>query len=69
MTCHNPKLSQRSLRRIATAEFSRGFKLTDNAVSYIQKQRMRHQAQTFQDEYLEMLDKHGVEYDEQYLWG
>jgi len=30
---------------------------------------MRHQAQTFQDEYLEMLDKHGVEYDEQYLWG
>jgi len=43
-------------------------KLPD-VVSYIQKQRMHHQAQTFQDEYREMLDKHGVEYDEQYLWG
>jgi REP element-mobilizing transposase RayT len=43
-------------------------KLPD-VVSYIQKQRMHHHAQTFQDEYREMLDKHGVEYDEQYLWG
>ena len=43
-------------------------KLPDVA-SYIQKKRMRHQAQTFQGEYREMLDKHGVEYDEQYLWG
>jgi len=43
-------------------------KLPD-VVSYIQKQRIHHQAQTFQDEYREMLDKHSVEYDEQYLWG
>jgi REP element-mobilizing transposase RayT len=38
-------------------------------VSYIQNQREHHRTQTFQEEYLEFLKKHGVEYDERYLWG
>ena len=38
-------------------------------VSYIQNQRAHHQTQTFQDEYREFLKKHGVEYDERYVWG
>ena len=38
-------------------------------VSYIQNQRLHHQTQTFQEEYLEFLKKAGVEYDERYLWG
>jgi putative transposase len=38
-------------------------------VSYILNQRAHHQTQSFQDEYLEFLQKHGVEYDERYLWG
>lgn len=38
-------------------------------VSYIQRQREHHQQQTFQEEYLEFLQKHGVTYDERYLWG
>ena len=38
-------------------------------VDYIQNQREHHQKQTFQDEYREFLKKHGVEYDERYLWG
>lgn len=38
-------------------------------ISYIQKQREHHQKQSFQDEYLEFLQKHGVSYDERYLWG
>jgi putative transposase len=37
--------------------------------SYIQNQRAHHQTQSFQDEYREFLKKHGVEYDELYLWG
>ncbi len=37
--------------------------------NYIQNQRAHHQTQTFQEEYLEFLKKHGVEYDERYLWG
>ena len=38
-------------------------------VSYIQNQRGHHQTQSFQDEYREFLKKHGVEYDERYVWG
>ena len=38
-------------------------------VSYIQNQRLHHQTQSFQDEYREFLKKHGVEYDERYVWG
>jgi putative transposase len=40
-----------------------------SVVNYIQDQREHHKTQTFQEEYLEFLKKHGVEYDERYLWG
>jgi putative transposase len=40
-----------------------------SVVKYIQDQREHHKTQTFQEEYLEFLKKHGVEYDERYLWG
>ncbi|MGH9840329.1 MAG: IS200/IS605 family transposase [Blastocatellia bacterium] len=36
---------------------------------YIQNQRAHHRQVSFQDEYRAFLDKHGVEYNEQYLWG
>ena len=38
-------------------------------VRYIQNQRAHHQKQDFQDEYLEFLRRHEVEYDERYVWG
>jgi len=38
-------------------------------VRYIQTQRAHHHKKTFQEEYLEFLDEHGIEYDEHYLWG
>ena len=38
-------------------------------VRYIQNQRIHHQKESFQDEYREFLNKHGVEYDERYVWG
>jgi REP element-mobilizing transposase RayT len=40
-----------------------------SVVKYIQDQREHHKTQTFQEEYLEFLTKHRVEYDERYLWG
>jgi hypothetical protein len=40
-----------------------------SVVKYIQDQREHHKPRTFQEEYLEFLGKHGVEYDERYLWG
>lgn len=38
-------------------------------VGYIQNQRMHHQKQSFQEEYLDFLKRAGVDYDERYLWG
>ncbi len=38
-------------------------------VQYIQKQREHHQKQSFQEEYRGLLQKHGIDYDERYVWG
>jgi putative transposase len=38
-------------------------------VNYIKNQRERHRKKTLQEEYLELLQKHCVDYDERYLWG
>jgi len=38
-------------------------------IQYIKTQREHHTRKTFQDEYLEFLQKHGIEYDERYVWG
>lgn len=35
---------------------------------YIAHQEEHHRKRTFQEEYLEFLQKNGVEYDEKYLW-
>jgi len=39
-----------------------------DVIVYIRNQREHHRKKTFQQEYLELLVKHGVEYDERYLW-
>lgn len=41
----------------------------EGSVRYIQNQREHHQTQTFQEEYLEFLQRQGIDYDERYLWG
>ena len=40
----------------------------DSLVAYIKGQEVHHQKQSFQEEFLALLKKHGVEYDERYLW-
>ena len=40
-----------------------------DVVEYIKNQREHHRKRTFQEEYLELLKKHQIEYDERYLWG
>jgi len=37
--------------------------------SYIEKQRERHRAMTFEEDYEGFLRRHGIEYDERYIWG
>jgi REP element-mobilizing transposase RayT len=38
-------------------------------ITYIQNQREHHRKQTFQEEYRELVEKHGIEHDERYVWG
>ena len=37
-------------------------------IEYIQNQREHHRKKTFQEEFLDFLKKHGIPYDERYLW-
>ena len=49
--------------------FTVGVSQIADTVHYIQGQRDHHSSKSFQDEYLHFLHKHGVEYDERYIWG
>ena len=35
---------------------------------YIENQVEHHRRKTFQEKYLELLDRHGIEFDQRYLW-
>ncbi|MGH7596056.1 MAG: IS200/IS605 family transposase [bacterium] len=48
--------------------FSYGHSQIDVVVKYIQNQEEHHTKKTFKEEYLEMLKKFDVEYDERYLF-
>jgi len=48
--------------------FSYGHSQIDVVVKYIQNQEEHHTKKTFKEEYLEMLKKFNVEYDEKYLF-
>jgi len=39
-----------------------------NVTDYIKGQREHHRTKTFQEEYLALLKKHEIEYEERYLW-
>ena len=48
--------------------FSYGHSQIDVVVKYIQNQEKHHKQKTFREEYLEMLQKFAVEYDDKYLF-
>ena len=49
--------------------FSVGPSDLDSLRSYIDSQEAHHKTRTFQDEYRKFLEKHGIEYEERYVWG
>ncbi len=49
--------------------FSIGISQTDATLAYIRSQREHHRQTTFQEEFRTFLKKHGIEYDERYVWG
>lgn len=40
----------------------------DKIDAYIQNQHIHHASKTFQEEYVDLLDRHRVKYDPKYLW-
>jgi putative transposase len=40
-----------------------------DVIHYVKNQREHHRKRTFQQEYLELLEKQGVDYDDRYVWG
>lgn len=40
----------------------------DTVIQYIRNQQEHHRKKSFQEEFIEFLNKHGIEYDENYLW-
>jgi len=37
-------------------------------LQYVEEQPVHHRTRTFQEEYRELLSKHGVQFDERYVW-
>jgi len=35
---------------------------------YIKNQQNHHRERSFQEEFIDMLNKYGIEYDEKYIW-
>ena len=50
------------------AAFSVSVSQLDTLVDYIRNQSTHHQTMTFQEEFLSLLKKHRIEFDERYLW-
>jgi REP element-mobilizing transposase RayT len=48
--------------------FSVSVSQLDKTIAYIQGQEAHHRKMTFQEEFLALLKKHRIEYDERYLW-
>jgi REP element-mobilizing transposase RayT len=62
-----------ALRNFAWQDGYGGFTVSRSnlpeVVRYIKRQREHHRKRTFQEEYVEFLVKHGIEYDERFVWG
>ena len=48
--------------------FSVSVSQLDNTIAYIKGQEEHHRRMTFQEEFLVLLERHHIEYDERYLW-
>ena len=49
--------------------FSVSHSANDAVARYIREQEVHHQRLSFQEEFRRLLIRHGIEFDERYLWG
>ena len=55
--------------QVKYAAFSVSVSQLAKTIEYIRNQEAHHRKMTFQEEFLALLKKHRVTYDERYLWG
>jgi putative transposase len=48
--------------------FSVSVSQLDTIIHYIKNQREHHRTKAFEEEFRALLDRHGIHYDERYLW-
>jgi hypothetical protein len=48
--------------------FTYSFSARDNLTRYVVNQQQHHSKENFEEEYLRLLDEHGIEYDRKYLF-
>ena len=48
--------------------FSVSSSQANKTIVYIQRQKEHHRKRSFQDEFIDLLEKHGIEYDRRYLF-
>ena len=49
--------------------FSIGISQLEETVKYIEHQAEHHRHRSFQEEFVALLERHGIEYDPRYIWG
>ena len=54
--------------QVGYGAFSVSQSVVPTVVRYIDNQEAHHKKQTFKKEYIGLLDKHDIEYEEKYLW-
>jgi putative transposase len=47
--------------------FTYSFKDKDKLINYVKNQEQHHKTRTFKEEFIELLNEHGIEFDEKYL--
>jgi len=62
-----------TLRRFAWQEgygaFSVSSSQVEKTIAYIDNQKEHHRKKSFQEEFIQLLEKHGIEYDSRYIFG
>jgi REP element-mobilizing transposase RayT len=64
----NPKRPGRFSWQTGYGAFSVSVSQLNSVLGYVNTKEVHHRRKTFQDEYRALLDRHGIAYDERYLW-
>ncbi len=49
--------------------FSIGVSQLEATIAYVNAQQEHHRTKTFEEEFVAILNRHGIDYDPRYIWG